>query len=108
MANDVIRFYAWSRRKHSPERDLGLYWREGSSGPTYRAAWLEDTGELITVRHGPVNDGGGAVEVLGVFPDLEDVEEALEGWEDVNGDPGSVHWLRARARGGLTYRIPTM
>jgi hypothetical protein len=94
----LIRFYAWSRRKQSPERDLGLYWREGVSGPTFRAAWLQDTGELICVRHGAINDGGGTVEILGVFPEFEDVESALEGWEDVCGEPDSVGWLRRRAQ----------
>ena len=104
----LIRFYGWPLRKHSPERDVGLYWREGVSGHTYRAAWLADTGELIIVRHGPINDGGGLVEVLGVFPDFEDVEAALEGWEEVCGEPNSVDWLRERAEAGLAYRIPTM
>ena len=97
MATTLTRFYSWPRRKHSRERDMGLYWREGVNGPTYRAAWIESTGELVSVRHGALNDGGGVVEVLGVFPDPRDLEDALEGWEDVCGEPDSVAWLRARA-----------
>jgi hypothetical protein len=94
----LTRFYADSCRKRSPERDVGLYWRGGDNGPTYRAAWLAETGELISVRHGAVNDGGGVVEVLAVIRYESDLEEALEGWEDVCGEPGSIDWLRARAQ----------
>jgi hypothetical protein len=91
-------FYAADRRrKSSRERDIGLYWRDGANGPTYRAAWVLDTGELIAVRHGAINDGGGTVETLAVFHYPEDLEEALEGWDDVCGEPDSIVWLRARA-----------
>jgi hypothetical protein len=91
-------FYAADRtRKRSRERDVGLYWREGTNGPTYRAAWVLDTGELIAVRHGALNEGGGTVELLNVFRYPEDLEEALEGWDDVCGEPDSIVWLRARA-----------
>lgn len=98
MATTLTRFYSYSRRKASRERDFGLYWRDGHNGATYRAAWLEATGELIAVRHGALNDGGGTVERLGVFPDVRDVEDALDGWEEICGEPDSVHWLRARSR----------
>src|SRR6266498_1009793 len=50
-------FYAEdARRAHSAERDLGLRWRS-VDGSTYRAAWVEDTGELYSVRHGSPEDG---------------------------------------------------
>jgi hypothetical protein len=97
MATTLTTFYSWARRKRSPERDLGLYWRDGVSGPTYRAAWVQSTGELITVRHGAINDGGGVVEILAVLPDPRDLEDALDGWEQVCGEPDSIAWLRARA-----------
>src|ERR671934_2952072 len=45
-------FYAQdSRRARSSERDLGLHWR-ARDGVSYRAAWVADTGELYSVRHG--------------------------------------------------------
>ena len=33
-----------SRRLSSPERDVGLWWRDGDGEPLHRAAWVEDTG----------------------------------------------------------------
>jgi hypothetical protein len=34
-------FYASDAdRSRSPEIDVGLWWRDGSGGPTYRAAWV--------------------------------------------------------------------
>jgi hypothetical protein len=84
------------RRKRSPERDLGLWWRNGGGGITARAAWLADTGELVTVAYGAVN-GGGGVSVLATIPDREDLDQVADGWEDVCGEPESLGWLHARA-----------
>jgi hypothetical protein len=98
MTTTLTRFYSDPRRKRSRERDVGLYWRDGERGPTYRAAWLAETGELVSVRHGAVNDGGGVVELLAMIPYEHDLEDALDGWEDVCGEPGSMGWLRARAK----------
>ena len=39
-------FYAGDRRRRSSrERDVGLWWR-GRGGATYRAAWVQATGEV--------------------------------------------------------------
>jgi hypothetical protein len=92
-------FYnAERRRLSSRELDVGLWWRDGSEGSVCRAAWVQETGELYTVRLGAPEDGGGRVEVLGVFPDRQRLERALAGWRGHCGEPSSLGWLRGRAR----------
>lgn len=49
----------------SPERDLGLRWRDADER-VYRAAWAAETRELILVQLGPEDSGGGHVDVLAV------------------------------------------
>jgi hypothetical protein len=96
-------FYrADARRVQSRERDVGLWWRDGAHDPLHRAAWVSDTGELYLVRLGPVEQGGGSVEILATVPDGEQLERVLGGWRERCGEPRSLSWLRARAqrRGG--------
>jgi hypothetical protein len=91
-------FYAQDpRRTHSSERDFGLRWRDFDES-TYRAAWIADTGELYTVRHGKPSEAS-RVTVLGRL-DADRLERALDGWREVleSGEPGTYEWLRARAR----------
>ncbi len=91
-------FYrADSRRVHSRERDVGLWWREHAQGPLHRAAWVSDTGELYLVRLGPVEQGGGSVEILATVADGERLEQVLDGWRERCGEPRSLSWLRRRA-----------
>jgi hypothetical protein len=91
-------FYsADSRRIHSRELDVGLWWRDQPDGPLHRAAWVSDTGELYLARLGPSEDGGGAVEVLATVPDRERLERVLSGWRKRCGEPRSLEWLRERA-----------
>jgi hypothetical protein len=91
-------FYAANPvRRDSSEVDVGLWWREGEENPVVRAAWLRETGELIAVRYGAVEDGGGTVEVLAVVPSHDALAATLSGWEDVCGEPDSLRWLRDRA-----------
>ncbi len=85
------------RRVSSREQDVGLWWRESSSGPLHRAAWVHDTGELYLVRLGPPEVGGGEVELLAIVEDHERLESVLEGWREECGAPDSLRWLRARA-----------
>jgi hypothetical protein len=40
--------------------------------------------------------GGGRVDVVATASSLEEMEGRLDGWRDVVGDWGSVHWLRER------------
>jgi hypothetical protein len=91
-------FYAASSmRARSREVDVGLYWREGYDGPTCRAAWIRDTGEVYAVRHGRPEDGGGRVEILGRFAGEPEMRRAFDGWREVCGQPDSTSWLRRRA-----------
>ena len=87
------------RRAPSREDDLGLRWLD-ARGRVHRAAWVEDTGELILIQLGRPEDGGGHVEVLGLFADRGDLDEALSGWRGVCGSRGSAEWLRERATVG--------
>jgi hypothetical protein len=88
-------YLADPRRIGSHERDLGLWWRVGRNGPSYRAAWVRDTGELYVARLGFPKEHG-EVHLLGQAND-EELEEALEGWADVCPQPDSMTWLRHRA-----------
>ena len=40
--------------------------------------------------------GGGRVDVVATASSLEEMEGRLDGWRDVVGEWGSVHWLRER------------
>jgi hypothetical protein len=79
----------------SRERDFGLAWRDGAA--VYRAAWVEDTGELYVVQLGEPQEGGGHVELLAVGAGLEQTRRALLGWRTWCGREGSLDWLRRRA-----------
>jgi hypothetical protein len=85
------------RRARSRERDLGLRWRARDHS-TYRAAWIEDTGELYSVRHGSPAEGA-RVTVLARL-DGGRLDHALHGWRAVcdSDEPGSYEWLQERAR----------
>jgi len=96
--DSLTAFYgADPRRVRSRERDVGLWWREDARGPLHRAAWVSDTGELYLVRLGPVEHGGGKVEILATVADGEQLERVLDGWRERCGEPRSLGWLRARA-----------
>jgi hypothetical protein len=90
-------YLADSRRRSSREQDVGLWWRVGAHGPVYRAAWVRETGELYVTRLGPLEDGRGEVLVLGRARDRSQLEEALQGWQDVCPQPDSMTWLLHRA-----------
>ena len=91
-------FYnADERRSRSREQDVGLWWREQADGPLYRAAWIEDTGELYVTRLGPAEEGGGSVELLAVEHDRERLLALVAGWRERCGAPRSLSWLRDRA-----------
>ena len=79
------------RRLTSREVDFGLSWHDPATGATYRAAWVEATGELYVVQAGDPQTGGGHVEVLAVT-DRATVESALEG----RPERPSLAWIRRR------------
>ncbi len=96
--DSLSRFYtADPRRVRSRERDIGLWWRDDVGGPLHRAAWVAETGELYLVRLGPVEAGGGEVEVLATVGERDRLEGALRGWRERCGEGRSLAWLRARA-----------
>jgi hypothetical protein len=85
-----------TRRARSSERDLGLHWR-ARDGFSYRAAWVAETGELYSVRHGD-SAADDRLDVLARV-DEETLERELAGWHEVcdSDEPGSYEWLRERA-----------
>jgi len=90
-------FYADDKRRDiSREHDLGLWWLgDDWHQPRFRAAWVAQTGELYLMQH-EGTPGGGRVDIVASAATLEDVEARLDGWRDVVGEWGSVHWLRTR------------
>jgi hypothetical protein len=90
-------FYAGDhRRRASRERDVGLFWR-GRGGATYRAAWVQATGELYLLEHGRPHCRGGFLRVIGRYGARE-LEQTFAGWRDECGRPRSLDWLLSRAQ----------
>ena len=87
------------RRMRSREYDIGLSWRDASTGHMYRAAWVEETGELFVVQNGAPEDGGGHVEVLVTGCDAERLSRVLPGWRELVGPMGSLDILRQAVAG---------
>lgn len=89
-------FYAADRRRRaSREVDIGLWWRGDPGTPTFRAAWVEETGEIYLVQHGPWRNAG-RVTVLGRIRDRAALGRRMAGWREVCGREGSLRWLRQR------------
>ena len=90
-------FYAADKRRDiSREHDMGLWWLgDDWHAPRFRAAWVAQTGELYLMQH-EGTPGGGRVDVVATASSLEEMEARLDGWRDVVGEWGSVHWLRQR------------
>jgi hypothetical protein len=89
-------FYAADRRRWaSRERDVGLVWR-GKGSATYRAAWVQETGEIYLFRHGHALDGGGTVQVLARCFGLGELHAALSGYAEVCGRRDSLAWFLER------------
>ena len=91
-------FYASDpARRSSRERDVGLFWRS-RQGPTFRAAWVRDTGELYLFQHALGGPGGGSVHLFMRTMDEHELDQRLAGWEQVCGREGSLEWLLARVQ----------
>ena len=84
------------RRATSRERDVGLWWRaRGPLARTYRAAYVEATGELYVMQH-EGTPGGGRVDVVAHVTTAEELDARLDGWRDMVGESGSLRWLVER------------
>jgi hypothetical protein len=92
-------YLADGRRAASGQCELGMWWRDGATGPIHRAAWLRDTEEVYVQCLGPARDGAGQVEVLGKVSDRAELERVLRGWRTVCRRPDSMRWLRLRLAG---------
>jgi hypothetical protein len=91
-------FYASNpARRGSRERDVGLFWRS-RNGPSFRAAWVRDTGELYLFQHALGGRGGGSVHLLTPTMDEAELDRRLAGWQAVCGREGSLEWLLARVQ----------
>ena len=89
-------FYASDpARRTSRERDVGLFWRS-EKGPTFRAAYVHDTGELYLFQHALGGRGGGSVRLFAERMTERELDVRLAGWEEVCGRIGSYEWLLER------------
>ena len=86
------------RRRYSRERDVGLVWR-GTGGATFRAAWVQETGEVYLFRHGHEQDGGGTVHLLARRFGLGELHRELKGYAAVCGRRDSLRWFLDRLGG---------
>ena len=95
--SSLAAFYAADERRWpSAEVDLGLRWR-GAGLSTYRAAFVEDTGELYVFEHLRADGGGGLVFVHERRFAGSDIAAAFAGWQEVCGAEHSLDWLTCRA-----------
>ena len=89
-------FYAADRRRAlSREQDVGLMWR-GARQDSYRAAWVQDTGELYLLRHGEPAAGGGTVWLVARRFARHELLASLANYPKVCGRPDSLSWLLDR------------
>ena len=111
---NIEEFYAEDeRRRASVEIELGRDWRD-AKGVRYELSWVQDTGELYTMREpvpGAYEDPFGDIYVdaedldglvvrkLGIVTSHERVEEILVGWPEAMVDPDGVEWIIGRLRG---------
>jgi len=92
-------FYSADRRRlRSRERDVGLAWR-AEDGNTFRAAWVQETGEVYLFRHGHEQDGGGTVHLLARRFGLGELHRELKGYAAVCGRRDSLRWFLDRLGG---------
>ncbi|HLK45694.1 MAG TPA: hypothetical protein VKT18_06875 [Acidimicrobiales bacterium] len=100
------------RRRESQELELGSDWHD-AAGLRYDVSYVVDTGELYSMA-APVGEVGEdvfgdtavmpepvsvlTVEVLAVIPTVDEVHEALAGWQDHMSSPDSIEWLKGQVR----------
>ncbi len=105
---NIEEFYAEDeRRRVSVEIEFGRDWRD-AKGVRYELCWVQDTGELYTMREpvpGVYEDPFGDINVdsvdldglvirkLAVITTHERVEEILVGWPEAMGQADGVEWI---------------
>jgi hypothetical protein len=67
--------------------------------PTFRAAYVEATGEVYVMQHEGL-PGGGRVEVVATRDGIDGVLAELAGMDEICGEPGSLWWLLDRLGDG--------
>lgn len=67
--------------------------------PTFRAAYVEATGEVYVMQHEGL-PGGGRVAVVAARDGIDGVLADLAGMDEVCGEPGSLWWLLDRLGDG--------
>ncbi len=108
---DIEEFYDENpARRTSEEFEFGRDWADGDASHA-EVSWVQDTGELyvMTAPFEPVVASGAGeervqglptekvvVEVLGVYPTIEAVEELLAGWRDAMKQGAGIQWVRDR------------
>ena len=78
-------------RRFSGEIDYGVLWNFHVGGPTWHLSYIARTGELYIRRHDNTD-----VVVVAVCAGKQACETALDGWADICGADGSMHWLANR------------
>ena len=82
----------------------GLLWRDRGEA-SFRAAWVQGTGEVYLFRYAQIDGSGGTVDVLDRRFTLREILRAFAGYRDVCGRPGSLLWFLDRADGTSALRV---
>ena len=108
---DIEEFYDDDeRRRTSDELQFGQDWHD-AHGRRYELNWIVDTGELYVMQDDPpmvwadpfgdvvsmpVATDHLGVRVLAVIRDGDEIEQVLNGWNEVMATSDSVSWLTTR------------
>jgi hypothetical protein len=111
---DIEEFYDQDeRRRESQELELGGEWQD-TAGHHFELNFVVDTGEVYLMAMPDaeaIEDPFGdiavdqdepieelTVEVIAVVPTVDELHEAISGWEQEMAKPNSVAWARDRLR----------
>ena len=90
-------------RRRSRELGYGAGWVTTSPPGTWRVSHLMDTREVYAMP----TDRPGPVWVLGETAEAgPPLEETIRGWENRQGEPGGLHWLRGQLAQGANMEQP--
>lgn len=89
------------RRPATTHVRLGDGWAEEGPATAWSVRWVPGTGEVVACP-----SGGGDVERLGYLGGREEVEDALDGWEEAMPREGSLYWARSAVTAVAQLRAP--